>query len=157
MDVKYFKMFEIRWAEPVGLPECPYLYRWVLTLFGYSLRLHHWIGSDDHRHFHDHPWDFWVWIIGGWGYTETICHPDDDTVEVVVRQVGDVTFYKAEHRHKVGLYPATDNSSLDNWSLVFSKRSRRKHGFWIEGRDKIMRPLRYFSRFGHHPCEGDIK
>lgn len=145
--MKPFTDFELRWAEPVGLPECPYLKRWVLTLFGYSIRLHHWLASDDQRHYHDHPWDFWVWIIGGWGYWESVSYPDGKR-SVFVREVGDFTFYPAEHRHKVCLRPGTDS-----WSLVFSKRNRRKHGFWIEGRDTLLRPLRYFSRYGHHPCD----
>jgi len=56
---KFNKHFQIRWKEPMGLPECPYLYRWTLILFGYTLRLHHWIKSDDNRFFHDHS----AWLI----------------------------------------------------------------------------------------------
>lgn len=143
--LRKFEDFELRWAEPVGLPECPYLYRWVITINGYSLRLHHWLASDDQRHYHDHAWDFWVWIIGQ-GYIESILHPDGKR-QTVFRERYDLTFYPAEHRHKVAIRPGTDS-----WSLVFSKRNRRKHGFWIEGRSKLLRPLRYFNRYGHHPC-----
>jgi hypothetical protein len=137
---KPFRAFEWRWAEPLGRPECPYVYRWVLTLFGYSVRLHHWIGSDDLRHFHDHPWDFISIILKG-RYLEIT--PEG----MRVRTVGDVARYRAEHRHKVQLI------GRSCWTCVLSKRHRRHFGFYVPGRETLLRPLRYFSRYGLHPCE----
>jgi len=51
---KFNNIFQIRWKEPLGLEESPYLYRWTLIIFGFTIRLHHWLRSDDNRHFHDH-------------------------------------------------------------------------------------------------------
>ena len=36
---KFGKLFQIRWKEALGLPECPYLYRWTFIFFGYWLYL----------------------------------------------------------------------------------------------------------------------
>ena len=46
---KKFKPFQIRWREPLGNPDNPYLYRWTFLFFNYSIRIHHWIRSDDKR------------------------------------------------------------------------------------------------------------
>ena len=32
---QFGKYFQIRWKEELGLPECPYLYRWTFIFFGY--------------------------------------------------------------------------------------------------------------------------
>lgn len=53
-NTKKFKPFQIRWAEKLGYPDNPYLVRWTFIFFGYSMRIHHWIKSDDDRYFHDH-------------------------------------------------------------------------------------------------------
>ena len=57
--------FQLRWKEPLGLPECPYLYRWTLILFHRSIRLHHWLRSDDRRFFHDHSADLISIVLKG--------------------------------------------------------------------------------------------
>jgi hypothetical protein len=62
----------IKWREPLGKPECPYCYRWVLPLgpLG-SLRLHHWLASDDLRAYHDHPSHFATLVLRGGYWDET--------------------------------------------------------------------------------------
>ena len=60
-----FKKFQIRWKEKLGNPECPYLYRWTFLFFGYSIRIHHWIKSDDRRFFHDHSGDLISIVVKG--------------------------------------------------------------------------------------------
>ena len=65
---KFGKFFQIRWKEALGKPECPYLYRWTLIIFGFSIRLHHWLRSDDNRYFHDHACDLISIILKGWYY-----------------------------------------------------------------------------------------
>ena len=64
-DIRPFKWFQIRWAEKLGLPEDPYLIRWTFILFGYSMRIHHWIKSDDDRYFHDHSADLLSIVLKG--------------------------------------------------------------------------------------------
>jgi hypothetical protein len=145
---KPFKRFEIRWREPVGKPECPYLIRWVLVLFDRAIRLHHWLKGDDLRYYHDHGWDYAVLILRG-GYWEYTPHPTLGTgFELAVwKGPGCFTRYKAEHQHKVSSGP---NGC---WSLLFTGKKRRDWGFWIPGRNRPLRPLRYFARYGHHPCD----
>jgi len=67
---KFGDILQFRY-ERLGRPECPYLHRWTLILFGYSIRLHHWIKSDDRRFFHDHACDFISIIL--WGSLQE-CH-----------------------------------------------------------------------------------
>lgn len=135
-----FRQFEFRWGEHIGLSECPYLIRYTLTMFGMSLRIHHWLASDDQRYLHDHPWDYLTLIVCG-GYTDISPETSDRL------SFGSFRYRKAEHRHTVRV----DTGGC--WSLLLTWPKRRNWGFWIPGRDKILRPLRYFSRFGHHPCE----
>ena len=47
--IPFGRIFQIRYKEPLGLKDEPYLYRWTLILFERSIRLHHWIKSDDKR------------------------------------------------------------------------------------------------------------
>ena len=57
--------FQFRWNEPLGVAECPYAYRWVFIFFGYSIRIHKWLRSDDKRYLHSHPWFFFTLVLKG--------------------------------------------------------------------------------------------
>lgn len=59
----------VTWGQRLGREECPYMRRWVLNLGLFAIRLHHWSGSDDERHLHDHPWPFLTIVLKG-GYTD---------------------------------------------------------------------------------------
>lgn len=135
-----FKSIQLRWNEPLGLEECPYLYRWAIILGLFSIRLHRWVASDDQRHFHDHPWWFVAIVLKG-GYTD-ISPSGEDKV-----RAGSIRYRPALHKHTVKVNPG------GCWSLLITGKKTRHWGFWIDGRDKMMRPLRYFSRYKHHPCE----
>jgi hypothetical protein len=60
-----FKLFQVRWAEKLGYPDEPYLIRWTFILFGFSMRIHHLIKSDDNRYFHDHSADLLSIVLRG--------------------------------------------------------------------------------------------
>lgn len=140
-----FKQFGLRFNEPVGLPECPYMVRSVLTVFGYSIRLHHWLASDDQRNAHDHPWDYFVVVL--WGGKFEILPSTESNLDVAEwNGTGSVKFYRAEHLHTVKI-------TKPCWTLLLTGRQRRDWGFYIPGRKAMMRPLRYFSRFGNPPCD----
>lgn len=136
-----FGAFAFRWNEPLGRADCPFARRWAISLFGYAIRLHKWVGSDDDRAFHDHAWDFISIILRG-QYAEVT----PTATGTAIRTAGSVRAYKAEHQHMVRLI-----NRQPCWSLVLSKPMRRKFGFIVNGH--VMRPLRYFSRYGVHPCE----
>lgn len=136
-----FTKFQIRWNDKVGRKECPYLTRYTLTLFNYSIRLHYWTASDDQRHLHDHPW--WMLIFCLWGSYWDI--QENDVRELV--SPGTVHYRKAEHKHTVELI------SKPTITLLLTGPKTRNWGFWVPGRDKILRPLRYFKRYGHHQCD----
>ncbi len=127
------KQIQLRWNEPLGEKDCPYAYRWVLILFGYSIRVHHFLRSDDKRFFHDHAWWFLTFVLKG-GYTD---------VSKINNRI-ELSFRKANHAHYVQV------EKVGCWTILVTGRPMRNWGFWVNG--KMMRPLRYFSRYGHPPC-----
>ncbi len=141
---KFRKQFQIRWNEKLGIKESPYLRRWTLILFGYSLRLHHWIKSDDRRFFHDHSCDLISIIIKGSYYNVM---PDENYEPVwhlatawVPRKM------KAEDRHYL------DIPKAGAWTLLLCGRPYHKWGFYVKnartGEYVKWRPLRYFHKYG---------
>lgn len=135
--------FQIRWNEPLGKPECPYAYRFVIIFFGYSIRLHYWLRSDDKRYMHDHPWNFRTFVLKGYYYDVS----SKDEVEMNIREKVSFTAYrKANHKHYVKI------PKPGVITLLFCGRPHRKWGFWIPGRKNLLRPLKYFDKYGHPPC-----
>ena len=132
-NTKRFKNFQFRWKEALGKPECPYLYRWTLILFGYSIRLHHWIKSDDRRFFHDHSCDLISIIIKGQYYNVT---PKGKFLAKAWRP----RFMKATEHHYL------DIPKGGAWTILLCSRPYHKWGFYVN--DHKWRPLRYFHKFG---------
>lgn len=64
-NISKFKPFQIRWKEKLGYVDNPYLIRWTFIFFGYSMRIHHWIKSDDNRYYHDHSADLLSIVLKG--------------------------------------------------------------------------------------------
>lgn len=54
--------------------------------FGWSFYLHLFLRSDDDRALHDHPWDFWTWLLVN-GYRE---HRDEDSIYLVSPEYHDL-------------------------------------------------------------------
>ena len=130
---KFGSIFQVRWKEKLGRPECPYLFRWTLVLFGFTVRLHHWIKSDDRRYFHDHASDLISMPLKGVYYNVTPngrfrCAP------------GKFWRSKATARHYL------DIPAGGCWTLIFCSRPYHKWGFYVN--DHKWRPLRYFHKFG---------
>jgi hypothetical protein len=153
-----FKPFQLRWRESLGRPECPYLYRWVFNFGLFSIRVHHWLRSDDKRYFHNHPWAFISIVLKG-GYTDvsvplpgqwktpilaTISTHNGSMVNSDKLKAGSIRYRPSNHRHYV------DVPKGGCWSLLLCGPQIRKWGFWVN--DKFYRPLRFFSRHGHPPC-----
>jgi len=125
-------------AQKLGRPECPYMVRWVINFHFFSIRLHHWIASDDQRNFHDHPWWFWSFVLKG-------SYVDRTTEGVNVRNNNSFKFFPALHQHTV-IVPKSGC-----WTLLLTGREKRTWGFWVNGR--FRKRNRYFYDFQHHPCE----
>ena len=131
------RSFQLRWREPLGLPECPYAHRTLLNLGLFSVRVHEWHRSDDKRFLHDHPWHFVTLVLRG-SYTDVSAAGRD------VLTAGSIRYRRADHAHYVEV-PVGGCLTI----LVTSKKVR-EWGFWMKG--KFVRPLRFFGKFGHPPC-----
>jgi len=128
----------IKWREQLGLPGCPYLIRWRIETPVGSLRLHHWLGPDDDRAFHDHPWWFITLVLRG-SYSDVNPRGYD------LLYAGSVRFRRAEHRHTV--IPGKNGA----WTLLVTGRRVRDWGFWKNGK-KFVKANKWFLSRGHHPC-----
>lgn len=136
------KKFDIRWAESLGLKDCPYMKRWVIVLFGYSIRIHYWVKSDDTRFYHSHPWNFFTFILFG-SYTDVSFDPATKKTEEEVLNTFNLRYRPANHYHYVKVNKPT-------LTLVLAGPKIQNWGFWVN--NHLMRPLRFFSRYGHPPC-----
>ena len=128
----------ITWKQKLGHPECPYMIRWILDFKLFSIRLHHWISSDDPRHFHDHPWNFISLVISGYLIDR---HPGGDSDRVT----WSISKFPARHKHTV-MVP-----ECGAWTIMLTGPVIRKWGFWVNGR--FRKRNRYFYDYRHHPCE----
>ena len=136
--MRKFNFVQIRWMEALGKEECPYAFRWVLNLGFISFRVHHFLRSDDKRHFHDHAWWFLTLVLKG-GYTDVSPNGEDKMT------IGSIRFRKANHPH----YVKVNENGV--WTFLITGPMSRKWGFLVNG--KFKRPLKYFHKFGHPPCD----
>ena len=145
-DRRRIKPFGFRWNEKLGREECPYMRRWVFNFYFFSVRIHQWYRSDDKRYMHNHAFNFVTVILRG-GYTDVshICAIGGKAEYHDVLTVGSIRYRKAGHTHYVG------EPKHGTITLLFCGRKIQNWGFLVNG--KIMRPLRFFSRYGHPTCE----
>lgn len=122
------------WREKLGPKDRPYLVRWVLNFGLFSIRIHHWLYSDDLRNPHDHPW--WFWTLCLWGrYTDSSENGEDNV------KMGSIRFRPARHRHSVKVKKRC-------WTLLITGPEERVWGFWVKG--KFRKRNKYFFEHGHH-------
>jgi hypothetical protein len=131
------KYISVRWAEHLGLPTCPYVIRWMIETPLGSLRVHHWLGPDDDRAFHDHPWWFLTFVVKG-GYTDKCPHWVEHLRAPAIRRRA------AHHKHTV--VPDEDGA----WTVMVTGPKVRVWGFWKDG--KFVKANKWFLTRGHHPC-----
>ena len=131
---KPFTKFHIRWNEPLGLEGKPYMRRYVVNMWAFSIRLHVWYAGDDTRYLHDHAFDFITLVLKG-SYTDVTKNGNE------LLTAGSIRYRIAEHSHYVS------KPKAPTVTLLLCFRPRRKWGFMVN--NKFMRPLRYFSRYGH--------
>lgn len=141
---------KITWNQKLGKPECPYLHRWAIDFgrFG-SVRLHHWVRSDDKRAMHDHPQDFWTLVLKG-GYFDVFRVDPESMDRWELMKPFRLRKRYAEHIHYVDVMPG------GCWTLLYFKPKRRNWGFWGKRKDgtpKWIKSNKYFLENGHHPCD----
>ena len=125
-------------GEELGPPEKRYMKRWVLNLGVFSVRLHKWICSDDHRALHDHPYCFVVLVLKGE-------YEDVTPNGVEVLKTGSIRFRHAKHVHTVRV------TKSPTWTLLLCGPWVRNWGFYKDG--KFVRREKYFKMFGKHHCD----
>lgn len=127
-----------KWAEPLGKE--PYAYRWVFEFWFFSIRVHHWICSDDLRYFHDHPFSFFRLILKG-GYVD---HSPAGHTKFNRFSFGWVS---AGYKHNVEV------DAGGCWSLLFVFPQSRLWGFWVDS--NFLRSDIYFKKYGDngHQCD----
>ena len=130
-----FRPFQIRWKEAMGDKNDPYLYRWTFLFFNYSIRIHHWIKSDDTRFFHDHSSDFYSIVVKG-KYT--------NVTPVGRFEVSAPSIWHSDALKRHYLEIPKEGA----WTLLFCGRPYNKWAFYDKGGQRKMRPLRYFHTYG---------
>ena len=138
--MKQFKKIQIRWNETLGMTECPYMKRYVINLYFFAFRLHIWYRSDDKRYMHDHGWNFLSVVLRG-SYTD-VSEKGKDRMPF-----GAVRYRKATHAHYVDV--PKDGCT----TFLITGKPFRNWGFYVPNRKKLLRPLRFFSRYGHPACD----
>jgi len=115
---RFFKIEEIN-----GGNRCPtYLYRWTLFYCRwFGVYVHHFVGDDWSRDFHDHPKRFISMGLKGRYIEET---PNGERLY----KAPWVRSFPAEHIHRLRLIDG------DCWTLVIVLRANRPWGFWHVGR-----------------------
>ena len=150
-----FKRFQIRWAERLGFIDNPYLIRWTFIIFGYSIRIHHWIKSDDRRFFHDHSSNLLSIVLKGKYDNVVPIKPNELPTNNSVRHHVEGIFNSVSHffhmNKSIWFSKAEQQHYLDipkggAWTLMFEGKPRHKWGFYVNGHK--WRPLRYFYKYG---------
>jgi hypothetical protein len=131
-------MMRWKFGQKLGDPSCPYLIRWVFDFYLFSIRIHHWLASDDQRNMHDHPWGYVTFVIRG-GYTDVNPNGRIPLPRWSLRK------FPATHQHTTLVNPG------GAWTILLTGRDKREWGFWVNGR--FRKRNKYFYMFGHHQCE----
>jgi hypothetical protein len=130
--------FHIGWREELHCLRGVYVRRWYLETPWFSVRLHHWLHSDDSRYFHDHPFSFVTLVLWG-SYIDRTPAGDE------FLGLGSVRYRNAFHRHSVIIPPG------GAWTALLTGPKVRRWGFWV--RDKFKKSNKYFLEHGQHICD----
>lgn len=142
------KLFQLRWNEALGKPECPYAYRYVLIFFGFSIRVHVWHRSDDKRYLHNHSWWFITFVLKG-NYTDVSVQDNKRVYDYLERF--SLRYRPSNHTHYV------DVPKGGCTTILFTGRPLKKWGFFHG--TKFLRPLKHFDKLekrgigGHPDCQ----
>lgn len=107
-----------------------YLYRWFLIRTRwFKAYLHHFVGDDWSRDFHDHPKRFISIGLWGWYIEQTPCHFNSycDCQQKIYLAPW-LRSFPASHIHRLRV------PSKNCWTIVIVLKTVREWGFWHEGR-----------------------
>lgn len=149
--------FYVKWGELIGNADCPMMRRWVLETPVGSLRLHHFIRSDEDRAMHDHPWGFvslpirhgyedLTWCPDCGGSACATCEGDGRVAEVC--RPWRLVWRRAGHKHQVRVTEA------GAWTLIVTGRKGRSWGFWDQV-GRFYESRRWFGLMGFPACKDD--
>lgn len=130
--------FRIKWADELKCRTGVYVRRWFIETPWFSIRLHHWLHSDDDRAMHDHTWWFITLVLAGSYYDITTNGQEE-------MSIGSLRFRPAHHSHVVKVNPS------GCWTLLLTGPIIREFGFWTH--NGWRKANRYFYDYGKHICE----
>jgi hypothetical protein len=131
-------VYQFRWAEEVNCQTGVYLRRWFVRTPYFTVRLHHWLHSDDERYLHDHTWWFITFVLKG-GYTDVSDKGNEHL------KAGSIRYRAATHKHSVKV------DTEGAWTLLITGPKIRNWGFWIG--NKWKKSNKYFLEHGIHICD----
>lgn len=112
-----------------------YLRRWYVIPRNpeFNVYLHHFVGDDDDRALHDHPWHSVSLILQG-GYIEHL--PGGATI---LRMPGELIPRRPEDAHRIQLHRDRQGNPLPAWTLFTTGARVREWGFhcpngWVDWR-----------------------
>jgi len=142
MKYKFVKYFLFEWNNPIGIENSPYLYRWRIDFYFFSIRLHKWICSDDLRAYHSHPVNFLIFIL-----KEGYCDWRPVLKESKVFNAFSVNVLRRDTLHCVEI------KSSPTYTLLFTWGSPHKWAFYDRITMKKKNRDKYFIENKHHVCD----
>lgn len=134
-----YKWKPIIWGQYLGIPNQPYMRRWVFDFFFFSIRVHHWYSSDDLEYQHNHAW--WFWTLTLWGQ-----YNDISDVGTVCHTPFHLRYRPANHFHSVWVVKPC-------WTILLTGPYKQDWGFKVGQR--FVKARRFFFEFGHHSLENE--
>lgn len=127
-----------------------YLVRWKVFKNKYfCLYIHRFLRSDADTH-HDHPWDFYTYVVDG-NYTEELLTKRGNgyLTQIVYRDTGSIVKRFSTDIHRVIVDEDRKISDLNNAPLTicFIGRKKREWGFWPKTSRKGLITYRKFKHW----------
>lgn len=126
VEKKYYLGSKDSWLSYFTYHIGSYMKRYILYTPWRTIRLHHILRSDHDRALHDHPFNFWTFLLTG-DYTEVL--PDGVGAEKwIKRKKWTLRWVKAETPHRLVLDKPV-------WTLVIAEHQSRDWGFYVGGNE----------------------
>lgn len=123
-----------------------YLNRWHVIPRNkwFNIYFHEFVGSDDDRALHDHPWNSLSWVLKGQALEFVQVSNNLQSLELVME--GDFVRRRAEHMHRLELI---NNEHM--YTLFITSRKIREWGFNCPGKGWV-----HWEEFCAPDGKGDI-